>query len=259
MKRKNQAFNKMKSGLLIGINYTGTSVPLKGPKYDVKNIGDMLQKLYNFSSSNLVFMSDDLSKDNELYPSKKNIMNQFNKLITNASRGDELVFFFSGHGVQVNKSVNMTECLYPIDANGKINLLCDNELKKIISKTPPGTRLVILLDTCHSSGIFELAYTLQNLKSKEFVLRRTDQNELTDSGDIIMFSSALASQLSYDLDSFRTSGGLFTGCLIKILGKNKDISFLNLLQEVTACCREYSQTPQMSFSRKWNVEDVFEL
>ena len=64
--------------LLIGINYIGTSARLNGCINDSFNLRSFLIKHKLFKSKEILMMND--KKQGTLYPSKKNIMDQFKNL-----------------------------------------------------------------------------------------------------------------------------------------------------------------------------------
>lgn len=99
----------VKKALLIGINYHGQRGELRGCCNDVREIYNLLTKVYQWDPSEFRILSDeDLHLQNQLTrspsretrPTKKNIIKQMNWLSENVLPGDALFFHYSGHGAQ---------------------------------------------------------------------------------------------------------------------------------------------------------------
>ena len=246
-----------KHGVLVGINYSGTNMSLKGPKNDVENIRKMLVNKYGYSDNMIYTMTDDVKKDNPRHPSKSNIVNAFGSMVDKSVRGDDLILFYSGHGVSTG--AKSLECIYAADSNKRGNLLCGPEMAEVVGRLPEGVNLTIILDSCHSETIVLLPYTVTSRGSKEFVLEQTGEPE-RGLGQVNCFAASLTEQLSYDLDtgsSSNKSGGIFTKKLIDITNKNPKINFLDLLQEMRDSTLSYKQSPSMSFNRIVDLNQYF--
>jgi metacaspase-1 len=93
-----------KKALLIGINYRGTQHELNGCINDAKNCREFLVTDRGFSAApdDMVILTD--AQENEgtpFYPTKENILNAFNWLVTYNEPGDSVWLSYSGHGGQV--------------------------------------------------------------------------------------------------------------------------------------------------------------
>ena len=84
--------------LLIGINYLGQTEnfkELKGAINDAKRVQDFLVQNYGYQSNDIVVLTDD-SPNPLNWPTKANIENEMQRLVTNSVPGDSLFFHFSG-------------------------------------------------------------------------------------------------------------------------------------------------------------------
>lgn len=148
----------VKSALLVGINYRGAPYQLNGCINDVANMRDYLQGKRGFN--NVVMLTDDTITK----PTKRNILNEFTKMLQNAVIGDVLFLGFSGHGTETvdfsrDEVDGVDEVLVPIDATSIQSCIVDDELRKIINTNlKPGVMLYALLDCCFSGTAFDLKY-----------------------------------------------------------------------------------------------------
>jgi len=249
-----------KKALLVGINYSG-HLSLKGPRLDVQRIQKLLVKRFGYSEDNIKIMSDDISKNDPMFPTRRNLVSEFENFVVTCVPGDCLLLFFSGHGVSVPVAKS-AECIFPVNASGKMNLICSPEMNQIVNKLPKGVKLTVLLDCCHGESIITLPYTVLYTKENEFNLEVTGQPELKGSGDVVLFAASLTEQLSYDIDggfmNNSKSGGIFTRNLVELL-ENGQISWLDFLTKLTERTKSYKQTPQMSLGSVLNLNQFVEL
>ena len=86
----------MKRGLLVGINYIGTDLELRGCVNDVRNVNNFLLSI-GYLQKNIRRLTDNTIQK----PTKQNITTNLINMINNANTGDELFFLYSGHGTQI--------------------------------------------------------------------------------------------------------------------------------------------------------------
>lgn len=79
-----------------------------------------------------------------------NVESGLDWLFGNAAADDRLVFYFSGHGFQVQRGDNLDEvlCLYD-------EFLFDDTLSNKTQSLPPGT-FTLVSDSCHSGGMYKV-------------------------------------------------------------------------------------------------------
>jgi hypothetical protein len=87
---------------------------------------------------------------------KNVILTEFRALVEKCKPGDDVLFYFSGHGMQKtsyghDETDNLDECLVPVDYDTTSgSVIFDDELEAIGNKVPEGARLTFILDACHS-------------------------------------------------------------------------------------------------------------
>ncbi|CAA7056743.1 unnamed protein product [Microthlaspi erraticum] len=144
-----------KKALLIGINYPGTAVELRGCVNDVRRMHRCLIDRFGFSDKDITVLID-IDKY-RTQPTGKNIRDALETLIDKAEPGDILVFHYSGHGTRIPTpegifdATNFDECITPSD----MNLITDNDFRDMLSKVKEGCKLTIISDSCHSGGLIE--------------------------------------------------------------------------------------------------------
>lgn len=146
-------FTGQKKALLIGINYLRhTTGRLNGCINDVNNMKAFLIKHYNFPASQIVVLTDD-AHDKAAQPTKANIWQYIQWLVSDAKAGDSLFFQFSGHGSQVrdtsgDEDDGYDETICPVDYNTNGMIVDDDLHAKMCMKIPAGCRLTAVMDCC---------------------------------------------------------------------------------------------------------------
>ena len=130
----------LKRALLIGINYVDDpNNRLSGCINDIKNIEKKL-RLTNPECKEYRILADD-STNLLLKPTRKNIIDGINWLVSGLKSGESVFFHYSGHGgltldLSGDEKSGQDSCIYPIN-NGKIEIITDDELKIIfVNKIP---------------------------------------------------------------------------------------------------------------------------
>jgi hypothetical protein len=131
-----------KKALLVGIN------EYKTPKHNLKSCVNDINKFSELLRSKYGFKSDDIYMVQDVYATLVNIQGCLEWLFKDAVRGDQIIFYFSGHGYQTIKEGVLRECLVMSDET----FLFDDELIKYTDKIPPYI-LTVIIDSCHSGGM----------------------------------------------------------------------------------------------------------
>jgi hypothetical protein len=147
-----------KMALLVGINdYKGIS-DLNGCVNDVTNMRSILKDGLGFTNKDIRVLVDSRA-------TKANILHRLKKMVTDAKKGDFLVFHFSGHGSQIRDRNNdeledsMDELICPYDMNWDNGFITDDTLNDIFKKLPKGVFLEVFLDSCHSgTGLKDISF-----------------------------------------------------------------------------------------------------
>ncbi|OII72713.1 metacaspase-like protein [Cryptosporidium ubiquitum] len=198
-----------KKAVIIGINYIETEgISLRGCANDAKLMALTLMSHFDFNASDIIFLTDsepdrgydtlvDFQEpvsfydnwprdeippvkhhDSRIYPNKRNILTAINWLTRDAEAGDILVFYFAGHGVQVDvltsyEGEGYDEALLPVDStlylasNGsdldEYNVLLCSELKELLLCVPSETQLNVILDCNGGQTILDPAGNLNGM------------------------------------------------------------------------------------------------
>ncbi|KAH8583230.1 ICE-like protease p20 domain-containing [Cryptosporidium sp. chipmunk genotype I] len=198
-----------KKAVIIGINYVETEgISLRGCANDAKLMALTLMSHFDFNASDIIFLTDcepdrgydtlvdsqepvsfydnwprdeippTKHHDSRIYPNKRNILTAINWLTRDAEAGDILVFYFAGHGVQVDvltsyEGEGYDEALLPADStlylasNGsdldEYNVLLCSELKELLLCVPPETQLNVILDCNGGQTILDPAGNLNGM------------------------------------------------------------------------------------------------
>lgn len=242
---KDIALVSAKTAFLVGINYTGTINELYGCINDTKNVRDLLINKYNFT--NVTLLNDETSDK----PTKQNILNGLQTLLSNTNSGDTAFFMFSGHGtctadLNGDETDGQDEIILPIDAVSIQTCILDDELNKVIRNgLKPGAKLVALFDSCFSGTVLDLSYTYgypDNTKASETV------------GDVYMISGCTDQQTSMDtvapINGKEMASGAMTYAFLSMI---KETALMgDLVTKMQAFLRDngYSQKPLLSCGKK---------
>lgn len=242
---KDMASVSAKTAFLVGVNYTGTINELYGCINDTKNVEDLLKNKYNFTKVTL--LNDETSDK----PTKQNILNGLQTLLSNTNSGDTAFFMFSGHGtctadLNGDETDGRDEIILPIDAVSIQTCILDDELNKIIRNTlKPGAKLVALFDSCFSGTVLDLQYTYgypDNTKALETV------------GDVYMISGCTDQQTSMDtvapINGKEMASGAMTYAFLSMI---KETALMgDLVTKMQAFLKDngYSQRPLLSSGKK---------
>jgi metacaspase-1 len=141
-----------KKAVLIGINRYGIpGADLRGCVPDVKNMSNLLQKLYGFDAADISMLTD-------LAATKKAMQEAISGLVAGGKRGDVLLLHYSGHGSNVpddngdEKDDHRDEILCPTDLDWK-DTLRDDWLRSVFDGLRAGVNLTVITDSCHSGTV----------------------------------------------------------------------------------------------------------
>lgn len=178
-----------KSAFLVGINYVGTPSELYGCINDTKNVRDLLQSKYGFTTVTLV------NDETPALPTKKNILDGLRNLLSTAVSGDTVFFMYSGHGTCTtdysgDEQDGQDELIVPVDATSIQTCILDDDLNTLIrANIKPGVKLLALFDSCFSGTVLDLRYTYS---------KPDNTNQSETAGDVFMISGCTDKQTSMD-------------------------------------------------------------
>lgn len=142
-----------RKALLVGINdYPDPANRLEGCVNDVFTMSSVLQECGFEPETIRVCLDDRATADG--------ILSRLRWLTDGAQPGDELVFYYSGHGAQIPEygenfePDRKVETLVPWDFDWTPErAISDDQIWCMYSQLPYDTRLAMIFDCCHSGGI----------------------------------------------------------------------------------------------------------
>jgi len=272
-----------RKALIVGINYPGTSYPLKGCVNDANLIADMLTEHFGFTDAGNRRMLTDASATTEA------MLERLEWLVADAKSGDVLWFSYSGHGSQlINQKYdvndyepdNKDEIIAPVDLNWRDKVIRDDKLKEIFDKVPAGVNLTVLLDCCNSGSGLDQTDQYQSLglgEARSIEITKTPGARFIEMPDDIanrgrgldldvrsrsvqsrnvnktgmLITGCQAQQTSADAWIDRKFVGAATYYLVDTLKNNNyDITYKGLIDEMNQAMvkNNYSQRPQLDGS-----------
>jgi len=163
-----------KYAVVIGIcDYPGTNLDLCQSDGDSLHMYKALTELYGYEPQNIRLFKDDGGTAGSLLgnvvydiPTRGNIYNAIMDIKSYATSGDEVVFFFSGHGakgtLQWGDAEDPDEAIVvwntEADTEGNVIYIWDDELRDWFSGFGT-TRIVFVFDSCLAGGMNDVAIT----------------------------------------------------------------------------------------------------
>jgi len=145
-----------KYAVVVGISdYPGTEEDLTGPREDAAIFRDVLIRKYGFKADNIITLTDRNGNRDQ-------IINAFRRFLGQAGPNGTVVFYYSGHGTQLDENVGITgaddpeedgkdEAIYVWGntAEEKGSLILDDEIGILANELNAG-RVLLVLDACFS-------------------------------------------------------------------------------------------------------------
>jgi hypothetical protein len=243
------------TALLVGIDYKRTKYKLNGCINDVNSISEFLISK-NVPSNKICKLTDDTA----VKPTKINIINYFTKLLSDASIGDQLVFFYSGHGSNVvNTSQNVdTEPLDDVLFTIDLNHIIDDDLNEIIQKNlKPGVSLFVLFDCCHSGTMLDLKYNYPIDSSVTNV--NVDNSSSDTKSNVYYISGCKDDQTSLETFINSKSQGAMTWAFLETVKNYPNASWSSLIVNIRENLKKYQflQIPQFSTGLSCDVNSLW--
>lgn len=151
--RKSAQSGARTRALLVGIaDYPDEAARLDGPVNDVFSVSAALQELG--------FAADDIRVVLNERATTQGLRERLKWLLADARPGDQLVFYFAGHGAQIpgygrDAEVDrLDECLVPYDYDWSVGrAITDDEFAALYAQLPYEAQFTAILDCCHSGGM----------------------------------------------------------------------------------------------------------
>jgi hypothetical protein len=204
---------------------------------------------------------------NDLYPTKKNIIDMFEKLAKKCddNKNKKILFFlaYSGHGVNVtdysgDEDDGLDEALCPIDY--KISgMITDDVIKSIlVNKLHNNVKFVSLIDACHSGTMLDLKY---NYNIDRMNTQKVYGNMKPTECACVMISGCKDNQTSADAWLNRQSQGAMTAAFIANYNAGRNYNALITEMRKWLKKQNFAQIPQLSAGRSINIynDKLFDL
>lgn len=261
--------------LLVGINYTtNTQYRLYGCINDCLLFNELLLNNYGVPSANIVFLRDDLYRDNthRLCPTGGNILREFRDIVRRAQSGDTVYIHFSGHGSNIRDLTGeerdgIDEFIVPVDYFTLGTVVRDDDINEILSGLARNVRVYMVFDSCHSGTIADLGFSYYATKNAvggamtfaEVIENRRDPLKAKDR--IICISGCRDNQQSLDIRPNGTPNGALSIALWSAL---KDLGNYASLNDLMTSIYEYllrnnytTQQPVVSCNQSVLLNNVF--
>ncbi len=230
--------NAENRALLVGIDKYQYINPLIGSKNDARAMAKFIKSEWGYKQSQIKILTDEQA-------TAKGILRAFdNWLIRGSKRGDNVLFFYSGHGTYViddndhDETDGVDEALCPVDSRktsrGKANLIRDDEINQRLKKLR-GRKVLVIVDACHSGTItksaFERRYPNPFVKEAVFggkqyrppITKSWKKEALVENqaDNIISYTAVTSEQVALVDQYQRPTQGVFTRRFIEAF-KNKN-------------------------------------
>lgn len=244
----------MKKALLIGIDYVSNPEhSLNGCINDVITTRNMLIDAYGYDESDIILMRDD--SGDFIQPTKTNILNHLNSLVTSSFGLEEIWVHYSGHGSQLQtQNSELREIIIPSNYEEE-GVIQDAELFLLIQQIVSPCRAIMIFDCCHSGSICDMPWTFEyvNTNTNKYIITHTN-NVVMANTNIYVFSACRDNQKSADSsNTMEQAAGAFSNALVECLRESHhNITVMDLYKNI--CCylleNGYSQSPLLSSSNK---------
>lgn len=249
----------MNKAYLVGIDKYKSS-PLVGCANDIKDFISFLKK-------NCGFTCWGIRKTKNRRAKKSRIIKRLKWLLKDMKSGDNLFFFYSGHGTYIpdlngDEVDGYDEAICPWDSVVKYdikedNFLIDDEFDEIFKNIPDGVKLIWISDSCHSGSLEKtIGYTDKFLVLPDRFKKPTVEDKpknirksLFNSLNLVMISGCKEDQTSA-CDYFdNRPNGVLTYYLLKELSSSDglNITLEELVNRATVKIKTagYKQDPQI--------------
>lgn len=245
--------------LCVGINkYGGRIRSLEGCVNDATAVAELLKKHYDFPQQNVTVMIDEQA-------TSMNIQLWLRNMIDNAAPGDSLVYYHSGHGMQLRSLSDIGEvdgldevlCTYDIEFLPEMMMLKDDMIYEICKDVKDGVSLTLIFDTCHSGDMSRDIYTVSKsivpppayLPNEEEQKRLNEMrnrgikklgSRMEEEGKAILMAACGEDESAQESVFNGASRGAFTFFLNKALKEgNWKLSYMDAIDRVTDMIKEW--------------------
>jgi metacaspase-1 len=208
----------MNRALLVGINKYPSPNELNGCVNDVTDMAAFLVSKCGFGHDDIRLLTDQRA-------TAKGILNRLGWLLNGASKGDRILFHYSGHGAQVasrnpqGAADAIDEVICPVDFSFDEpgTMIRDKDFVRIFGSVPAGVEFNWISDSCYSGGLTRAMLGGPAFKVRTFAIPADiawrNQSAL-QAGETPLGMKAAAAQLNV---------ALISGCTAKQESADADI------------------------------------
>lgn len=155
-----------KRALLVGASYIGRQPgEINNEKNNLTIVYNMLLDVFEYKPDDIVILHEAPNRlrcDYKKPSQRKYIISELTKMVNESETGDQLFFYFSGHGTSVEDEDGDEDCgfdqaICPSDNRIAGNII-DDELYVIVSKIARGARLMSVFDSCNAGSALDLPF-----------------------------------------------------------------------------------------------------
>jgi hypothetical protein len=245
-----------KYALIIGINYNGTNLLLKGCINDAIKMQNYLITYRGYLKEHITMLTD----DEAVKPTSVNIQVALKELISKSVKhgARELWLHYSGHGSYVkdlsgDERDHRDEAIVPLDYPKK-SLIIDDVLNSYLSKISLQCRLIAIFDSCHSGTVLDLKYSEGDV---------IENSNCKISGLAILISGSTDAGTSAESQATTGWEGAMTSAFIKQMENTQHgaLTFRSLMEGIKNQLIQgnFTQKPLLSSSIKLNLDQEFPL
>ncbi|PCI92073.1 hypothetical protein COB11_07920, partial [Candidatus Aerophobetes bacterium] len=254
--------------LLIGIDYKGSDYELENCIHDIEHVMDrFLKPKLSVSDHEMIVMSD-FKEGTDLYPTRRNILKQFDNFVERANVSKHAYMHYSGHGSYVrdtdgDEKDKRDEALCPIDSAYEGFIADDVIYEYLVKALDSDVKFTAVTDCCHSGTIMDLPYKWTVDGGYSFEHMTDPSKELKNLPNVVMISGCKDKQTSSDggeiIGSSKGAGALTAAYLETLRECNYQITYRELLTKIRARLHDdgFDQVPQLSSTYKLNLDDYF--
>jgi len=186
-----------KWAIVIGISdYAGNANDLEYADDDASDMKTALITVYGYSETNIILLTNDAA-------TRDNIVEAIKSLKGRVSAGDEVIFFYSGHGARGKANDGdkeaIDEAIVPYECTAE-SLIWDGQLAALFSEVA-ASRIIFIFDSCYAGGMTDLAaagrivvmacaesslsYEFESVQNGQFTYYFADQGMLHEYADVI--------------------------------------------------------------------------
>jgi uncharacterized caspase-like protein len=205
--------------VVVGIDeYLKEVSPLNCAVNDAENFKKAIMEKAGLAESN-IFLLTTRSKSGNRVPDKSNIIRWVSYVKSNAGPDDTFIFFFSGHGMDMDKETYLLT--YEADPESKETLemssLRVTDLRKLINEMPV-SKVLLFVDACRNdprSGKGAADNKMTDIRAKSLVItgRNSVQKGRSGASFALTFFSCKVGERSYEWTE--QGMGFFTYHLVK--------------------------------------------